>query len=105
VAAVAHETMRRAGHNIKLLLERLKQLHYRFADDKYGYRPCTKEERKLLVACERKSLSIPLSLQAFLEDVGWVDLLGSHPALSPMGEQEKPLFLTDPLEVTGLSNL
>lgn len=104
-AAVAHETMRRAGRNVKLLVERLQQLNYRFADDKYAYRPCSKEERKLLVAWERRRLLIPLSLRAFLEEVGWVDLLGSHPALSPMGEQEKPLFLTDPLEMTGLSNL
>jgi hypothetical protein len=64
-----------------------------------------KKERKLLVAWERKRLLIPLSLRAFLEEVGWVDLLGSHPALSPMSDHDEPLSLTDPLEMTGLANL
>jgi hypothetical protein len=90
--------MRRAAHNVKLLLERLKQLDYRFHGGEWVYVPCTKEERKLLAACDRKRLWVPISLRAFREEVGRVDLVGSHPALSPMDDKGEPL-LTDALEV------
>jgi hypothetical protein len=101
--AVAQETMRRAGHNIKLLVKRLKELEYRFA--RPPLRPPTQKERKLLTAAEQADLRIPLSLRAFLEEVGMVCLMGSHPVLSPMGDHGEPLFLTDPLEFTSEWNL
>jgi hypothetical protein len=96
--AVAQETMRRAAHNVRLLIERLKQLNYQFASEEWVYIPCTEEERKLFSACDRERLWVPLSLRAFREEVGRVDLVGSHPALSPMDDKGKPL-ITDPLEV------
>jgi len=96
--AVAQETMRRAAHNVKLLLEKLKQLDYQFNGGEWVYVPCTKEERKLLAACDRKHLWIPISLRAFREEVGRVDLVGSHATLSPMDDKGEPL-LTDALEV------
>jgi hypothetical protein len=48
--------------------------------------------------CERKRLWIPLSLRAFREEVGRVDLLGSHPTLNPVNDKGEPL-LTDPLQI------
>ena len=44
-------------------------------------------------------------MQAFLSQVGWVDLLGRHPALNPVNAQGEPLFLTDPLQFTGYCEL
>jgi len=103
--AVAQETMRRAAHNVNLLVERLAKLGYRFnPPPAHGMEsvnwPCTKEERQLLQACDRKRLWIPLSLRAFLEEVGWVDLVGTHPALNPLNDSGEPLFHTDPLQLS-----
>ena len=81
--AVAQETMRRAKYNIEMLVERLKQLDYRFLHEELVYSPCTKEEHKVLTDAERNGLVIPLSSRAFLEEVGNVDLLGSHPPSTP----------------------
>jgi hypothetical protein len=104
--SVAQETMRRAAHNIALLVQRLRQLDYRFdSAPESVLRQCTKDERKLLVACERKRFWIPLSMRAFLEEVGMVCLLGVHPALNPVNDQREALFLTDPLEFTSEYNL
>jgi hypothetical protein len=35
------------------------------------------------------------------EEVGWVSLVGSHPALAPLDDRGRPVALTDPLQVTG----
>ena len=95
--AVAQETMRRAAHNVKLLVERLRQLDYSFhSEETYGLSPTTKKHRKLLSTCDGRHLWIPLSLRVFGEEVGQVHLLGSHPALSPRDDNGEPL-LTDPL--------
>ena len=104
--AVAQETMRRAKYNIEMLVERLKQLDYRFLHEELVYSPCTKEEHKVLTDAERNGLVIPLSFRAFLEEVGNVDLLGSHPTLNPVdgGRVRRPAGLilrTDPLEISG----
>jgi hypothetical protein len=99
--AVAQETMRRAAHNVNLLVKRLTQLDYRYSMDLDEVaRPCTKQERKLIGACGRKRFWIPLSLQAFLQEAGWVDLMGSHPVLNPVNNEGRPLFTTDPLQIT-----
>ncbi len=45
-----------------------------------------------------------MSLRAFLEEVGQVQLLGSHPVLSPMDADGKPL-ITDPLRVSDFGSI
>ncbi|HEY1182818.1 MAG TPA: hypothetical protein VGE89_01460 [Bryobacteraceae bacterium] len=104
--AVAQETMRRAQHNIELLVARLKQLDYRFLHEELVYRPCTKKEQKALGEMERDGVIIPLSFRAFLEAVGTVDLIGSHPTLNPVdgGRTRRPggpILSSDPLEFSG----
>jgi len=104
--AVAQETMRRAKRNIELLVERLKKLDYRFLHEELVYSPCTKKEHKALRDMERKGVIIPLSFRAFLEAVGTVDLIGSHPTLNPVdgGRIRRPggpILSSDPLEFSG----
>jgi hypothetical protein len=108
--AVAQETMRRTKQNIELLVERLQKLDYRFLHEELVYSPCTKKEQKALKGMERGGLIIPLSFRAFLEAVGTVDLVGSHPTLNPaVGGRVRrpggPILSTDPLEISGYFGL
>jgi hypothetical protein len=97
--AVARETMWCAGQNVRLLVKRLKKLEYRFlAQAGQVFRPFRKDELGLFRACERKGLWIPLSLRAWAEEVGQLDLTGSHPALGPVNERGEPAVHTDPLD-------
>ena len=51
---VARETMRRARHNVKLLLRRLRELAYEFyQEDSEPYRPPTREEEDALAQADR----------------------------------------------------
>jgi hypothetical protein len=55
---------------------------------------------------ERDGVIIPLSFRAFLEAVGTVDLIGSHPTLNPVdgGRTRRPggpILSSDPLEFSG----
>jgi hypothetical protein len=99
---VARETMRRARLNVELLLRRLRELDYEFyQDDSEPYRPPTREEEDALVEAEQGELWIPLSVAAWVREVGWVDFVGSHPTLAFMDDDNgKPGVFTDPLEIT-----
>jgi hypothetical protein len=99
---VARETMQRARHNVEQLLSRLRELNYEFyGEDSEAFRPCTRDEEQALAQAEGDGLWIPLSIAAWIEEVGWVDFAGSHPALSFMDDDEgKPGVYTDPLEIT-----
>jgi len=100
--AVARETMRRAGHNVKLIVDRLQELDYEFLCDLEDVaRPSTPEERYVLAAAERGGLWVPLSLRAWVEEVGWVMLAGSHDALCPVDNKDgEPGIYCDPLQFT-----
>lgn len=76
---VARETMRRARHNIELLIERLHARGYQFAAE-----AMIKSDRASVDQLEREiGGPLPLSLRAFYEEVGGVSLMGSHPLLNP----------------------
>ena len=100
--AVARETMLRARNNVELLFSRLRELDYEFyGKDSEPLRPCTPEEAGALAQAERDALAIPLSVAAWIKEVGWVDFAGSHPALSFMDDDDgKPGIYTDPIEIT-----
>jgi hypothetical protein len=100
--AVAHETMRRARVNVELLLSRLEELGYEFfGAEPNPFRPATGEEKQCLVQAEDTGPSIPLSVQAWVNEVGWVDFVGSHPVLAFMDDDDgHPGIYTDPLEAT-----
>src|SRR5690242_7783242 len=97
--AVAHETMRRVRHNIEKLIPRLREIDFHFfrygQDINRNWSPEVAEEahraspifgppsptvRETLSALERKADGpLPLSLRAFYEVVGTVNLNGEHP--------------------------
>ena len=79
--ALAEETMRRVRHNLELIVSRLQTLDYKFLVDPWT--PCTEEERQTIASCEENGLYLPLSMRAFIERVGHVNLVGSHPKLGP----------------------
>lgn len=91
--AVAHETMRRVRHNLSLLIPRLDALGYQFYGDPTMYTPNRsgrltipprlatphEETRAHLDAVERALGTLPLSLRAFYEVIGAVNLVGEPP--------------------------
>ena len=107
--AVGRETMRRARFNVDLLIQRLDALGYTFWTDRGRFRdhrldprvwePPTSEAPRLLRALERKGLVLPLSKRIWLEEVGRVDLSGSHPELCFLDAHGAPAVLADPLMV------
>jgi hypothetical protein len=128
---VAAETMRRARRNVEVLVRRLRAMGYRFQGSFWpsmeilsGLRTMEVpgELRKAASACGAvhcrdgrqrtanwlKSLEelaggpLPLSLQAWYEQVGAVSLLGSHPAINP---RDSPELLVDPLVIFPLGEL
>jgi hypothetical protein len=99
---ITRETMRRARRNVEHLVSRLRELDYEFyGEDSEPFRPCTNDEEQALEQADVEGLWIPLSVAAWVKEVGWVDFAGSHPALSFMDDDEgKPGVYIDPLEVT-----
>ncbi len=112
--AVARETMRRARHNVEFLIQRLDDMGYQFWDtkpsrtkpvdhlkDKDVFMPPGRDEKKELDRWEQDGLILPLSLRLWMEEVGRVDLTGSHPALCFLEHQDGfPGIYADPLMVT-----
>ncbi len=103
--AVARETMRRVRHNVELLIPRLRALGYRFGEGLFPDAPLDPEvvpgpphappeadaparvdELEGLVG------AIPLSVRAFYEVVGAVNLAGMHPDW-PRACNLDPLFV------------
>ncbi len=112
--AVAQETMRRARQNVELLIQRLDKMEYRFWNggkgsggkasnhlkDKDVYLPPSPHEKQELAEFERGGRVLPLSLRIWMEEVGRVDLAGSHPALSFLVHEDGfPGIYADPLMV------
>jgi hypothetical protein len=86
---VATETMRRVKRNCEQIVSRLRVLGYKFGTYPDGsYRsyvaePLTSPSKAMLADCqelEEQAGILPLSLAAFWQEVGAVDLVGMHPA-------------------------
>ena len=90
--AVARETMRRARHNIEVLIERLQKIGFEFVYPEAVLSPLSPEQLAELDAFERKVGHVPLSLCAWLETVGSVNFMGSFPRLSYYESNDNPLF-------------
>jgi hypothetical protein len=100
--AVAYATMERAAHNVRFLIETLNRLQYEFAGD--AHTPPSAQSRKDWRKVESKIGALPLSLRAWWDVVGAVDLTGDHDLLSFCAGLESPALgslLTDPLVVYG----
>ena len=113
--AIAYETMSRVGQNVRLLADRLKGMGYNFVlpgsgGGLFGFGKAKAHEPHVPpptgVADRITELEtiaggpIPLSLRAFFETVGEVDLNGDHPSLAPREGQ----FTPDPLMVCGVED-
>jgi hypothetical protein len=106
--AVAYEIMRRIDRNLRTIVERLVEMRFRFttpdgrprkpAEAHVSPGPRTSQQLRRL---EKSVGSLPISLRAYLEVVGSVDLIGRHPALAPAEGTAAP----DPLVVSGLDDL
>jgi hypothetical protein len=144
--AVARETMRRARHNVELIVARLRQLDYQFWDSsqltqqklhtidnlmgglrsaginvgnvqdlmsrltrwagsganqpRAVFTPPEAQIRRRMARLERSGCVLPLSLRAWMEEVGQIDLTGSHPILCFMeGEPGFSGVYADPLMI------
>ncbi len=80
--AVADEMMGRARENVSRLVERLRELGYRFAYPDRVWVPPDAERTAALDALERRIGPLPVVVRAWLEVVGSVNFLGAHPKLS-----------------------
>jgi len=87
--AVAAETMRRVRRNCERLVARLQTLGYVFGTfpdrtrRSYAVDPLTPPSESMRADCaelESEAGPLPLSLLAFWQEVGAIDLVGMHPA-------------------------
>jgi hypothetical protein len=87
--AVAMETMRRVRRNCERIISRLRALGYVFGTFPDGTRrsykvaPLTPPSARMQADCQELELQagpLPLSLIAFWQEVGAVDLVGMHPS-------------------------
>ena len=110
--AVAQETMRRAKANLDRLVPRLRQIGYEFAyqadeSERVGswwgdsfpvYEPPLQDAPTRLDELEEQLGPMPLSLRAWYEVVGTVNLIGSH-------ADWPPIEVVDPLVVCPLADM
>jgi hypothetical protein len=106
--AVARETMQRARHNIEMLIPRLRQAGYTFgfhalgleetlpgfAADYRVFEPPPSDIASQLDALEKRVGAPPLSLAAWYETIGEVNLLGRPP-----DSWQVSAYTLDPLQV------
>ncbi|HLK63264.1 MAG TPA: hypothetical protein VKU19_07480 [Bryobacteraceae bacterium] len=106
--AVARETMQRARRNVETIVRRLHEMNYRFSvwEPKAAQRgdrpfvPAAADAAEQLRKLERDGMVLPLSLEAWVEQVGSVNLMGAHPKLCFLGDEEDfPYLFADPLMV------
>jgi hypothetical protein len=111
--AVAHETMRRARHHLKLLIPRLQQTGYVFGFRALGleetlpafaqtyqvFAPLPADLGSQLDALEQRAGALPLSLGAWYEATGEVNLVGRPPDAWAVRLSALDPFQVHPLEV------
>lgn len=101
--AVARETMRRAGENVDRIIGRLSNIGYRFEHAPTSewvlnpavHVPPAPDVGERIARLESTAGVLPLSLRAWYEEVGSVNLIGRHPDWDPHA-------YPDPLVVEGL---
>jgi hypothetical protein len=80
--AFARTVMTRARHNVELLVSRLQELEYRFAEPDNIWTVPGPDTVELLDRLEQQYGPLPIVLRAWFEVVGSVNLMGAHPKLS-----------------------
>jgi hypothetical protein len=109
--AVARETMRRARHNITVLIPRLDELGYHLGYDWLNedersfaigqppaFTPPHADAQERIAELEVLGGPLPLSLRAWYETVGAVNLVGAAPPSWNLAEGADPLYVY-PIEV------
>jgi hypothetical protein len=97
--AVAYETMSRVDANVRHITARLAAMGYESAAEK-PHDPPARGTFAQIARLEKLAGILPLSLRAFYDVVGAVDLIGEHPAISPADESITP----DPLVVNSIDD-
>ena len=103
--AVAYETMSRVERNVRALVLRLGEIGYEFTTPDGARRrmkdvhvPPDGRTPNRIQRIEKTSGPLPLSIRAFYEVVGSVDLIGRHPSLAAPSAAVAP----DPIVVIGV---
>jgi len=83
--AVAYETMGRVDANVRTIIDRLRARGYRFQtpDSSPPHVPPGRRSWQAIQKLEKRAGALPLSLRAFYDVVGAVDLSGVHSSLAP----------------------
>ena len=110
--AVARETMKRVRQNVETVYQRLQAIGYQFRVPARAFIPPSGDTGATIDAIERRLDYLPLSLQAFYEEVGAVDFRqsnlqlrqGQHPERAQPNELQV-LGEEDPLVVHSLDDL
>lgn len=77
--ATARETMTRLRRNLEVLVYRLNEKGYQFQNPASILLPPSSDIKEKINYLEQRAGVLPLSLRAFYEVVGSVDLTGGHP--------------------------
>jgi hypothetical protein len=102
--AVARETMRRAASNIKHIIERLETMGFEFLYPEELFVIAPPDIDDDLALLKAKSVSIPLSLQAWWETVEIVNLSGiEYTFIDPTIDEIYPH--SDPLWISGIEQI
>lgn len=99
---LAREIMRRARTNVERLVARLRAVGYRFAHPRAVHKPPRKDTAKQIERFRDLGFHVPLSLRVWWEEVGSVNLMGTHPDWPRAGylfESGKDVWDADPLVV------
>ena len=75
----AQKVMAFARRNVELLIERLQLSGYEFANPDGPWRAPDEDIERLVHDLADRGVYVPVSLQAWLSEVGGVDLSGTHP--------------------------
>jgi len=99
------QVMRRVRKNIETIIANLSQDEYQFAFPENVLVPPDPNLFEWIGEYENKGIYIPLSLQAWLSEIGCVNLMGSHPKwekpayIFEDGPRTNDVWYTDPLVV------
>lgn len=75
----AQKVMAFARRNVELLIERLQRSGYQFANPEGPRRQPDKDMENTVQGLAARGVHVPVALQAWLMEVGGVDLSGTHP--------------------------
>lgn len=103
VLAFARTQFARAAANIERLIEVLGREGYRFAEPELVRIAPEAGTEDWIVEMEQRSVYLPISLQAWMLEVGSVNLMGSHPSWPKTGyafdDETNDVTYADPLVV------